>query len=47
MNINKRVKLPLHTYIVVIEYSKPFKSIFKTLVYTKTINNDAHGYTRP
>ena len=27
------------------QYSKPFISIFKAPVYTKAINNDAHGYT--
>ena len=26
---------------------KPFTSILKALVYTKTINNNAHGYIRP
>ena len=34
-------------YVVLIQYSKAFTSIFKALVHTKTINNDAHGYTHP
>ena len=45
----QRVKLSFiyYTYIVLIQYLKPFTSVFKALVYTKTTNNDVYGYTHP
>ena len=40
----QRVELSIicYTYIVLIQYFKSFTSVFKALVYTKTISNDAH-----
>ena len=44
-----KVKLSIvyYTSIVLMQSSKPFTSISKTLVYTKATKNNAHGYTRP
>ena len=40
-----KLSIIYYTCIVLIQYSKPLISIFKALVYTKTVNNDTHGYT--
>ena len=44
MNTNKELNLPLFIIHILIQYSKPFTSIVKALVYTETINNNMHDY---